>query len=84
MDSEIATPYPVVLRPLRARAKYYYNVVLDEETLSVSDLDEMRCMGEGHDLPEIVGLGFTPQVADPETVQYLSNQPLSKEGSEHG
>jgi len=57
VDSEIATPYPVVLRPLRARAKYYYNVVLDEETLSVSDLDELQRWLRGDVQPVVHGRG---------------------------
>jgi hypothetical protein len=55
VDEEIATPYPVALRPKRARAKYYYNVVLDEQTLSVSDLDELQRWLRGDVQPVVRG-----------------------------
>jgi hypothetical protein len=48
-------PYPVALRPRRAGARYYYNVVLDVETLSVSDLDELQRWLNGELQPAVRG-----------------------------
>lgn len=56
-ETEIAKPFPVVLRPKRAGAKYYYNVVLDEETLSVTDLDELQRWLRGDVQPVVHGRG---------------------------
>jgi hypothetical protein len=55
VEAEIAAPYPVSLRPLRAGAQYYYNVVLDEQTLSVSDLDELQRWLRGDVQPVVRG-----------------------------
>jgi uncharacterized protein DUF4390 len=48
-------PYPVGLRPRRGGAKYYYNVVLDVESLSVSDLDELNRWLKGELRPAVRG-----------------------------
>jgi hypothetical protein len=48
-------PFPVKLRPQRAGARYYYNVVLDIETLSVSDLDELQRWLNGDLQPAVRG-----------------------------
>lgn len=55
VEAEIAVPYPVSLRPARAGAQYYYNVVLDEQTLSVSDLDELQRWLRGDVQPVVRG-----------------------------
>lgn len=57
VEAEIATPYPVTLRPQRAGAQYYFNVVLDEQTLSVSDLDELQRWLRGDVQPVVRGRG---------------------------
>jgi hypothetical protein len=48
-------PFPVELRPQRTGARYYYNVVLDIETLSVSDLDEVQRWFNGDLQPAVRG-----------------------------
>ena len=48
-------PFPVALRPGRAGIRYYYNVVLDIETLSVSDLDELQRWLNGELQPAVRG-----------------------------
>ena len=48
-------PFPVGLRPRRAGARYYYNVVLDVESLSVSDLDELQRWLRGELKPTVKG-----------------------------
>jgi len=55
IEAEIGMPYPVALRPGRAGAEYYYNVVLDETTLSVSDLDELQRWLRGDVQPVVRG-----------------------------
>lgn len=47
-------PFPVALRPAR-NGRYYYNVVLDIETLSVSDLDELQRWLNGEFQPAVRG-----------------------------
>jgi hypothetical protein len=47
--------YPVALRPRRTGARYYYNVVLDVESLSVSDLDELQRWLRGELQPAVRG-----------------------------
>ena len=47
-------PFPVALRPQRG-GRYYYNVVLDIETLSVSDLDELQRWLNGELQPAVRG-----------------------------
>lgn len=41
-EAALERPVPVSLRPLRRGETYYYNVVLDVETLSFTDLDELE------------------------------------------
>ena len=48
-------PYPVALRPRRAGSSYYYNVVVDVESLSVSDLDELQRWLRGELQPAVRG-----------------------------
>lgn len=55
VETEIANPYPVSLAPRRAGAQYYYNVVVDEQTLSVSDLDELQRWLRGDVQPVVRG-----------------------------
>ena len=47
--------YPVAMRPRRAGSRYYYNVVLDVESLSVSDLDELQRWLRGELKPAVRG-----------------------------
>jgi hypothetical protein len=54
-EAELAKPYPVALPPKRPGARYYYNVVLDQETLSVSDLDELQRWLQGDLQPVVRG-----------------------------
>ena len=54
-EVELAKPFPVLLRPNRAGARYYYNVVLDVESLSVSDLDELQRWLQGELEPAVRG-----------------------------
>lgn len=55
VDAELAQPFPVALHPKRAGARYYYNLVLDEQTLSVSDLDELQRWLRGDVQPVVRG-----------------------------
>ena len=48
-------PYPVRLQPTRLGAAYYYNVVVDVESLSVSDLDELQRWLRGELKPAVRG-----------------------------
>jgi len=48
-------PFPVALKPRRADTRYYYNIVLDVETLSVSDLDELQRWLNGEFQPAVRG-----------------------------
>lgn len=48
-------PFPVALKPRRSDTRYYYNVVLDVETLSVSDLDELQRWLNGEFQPAVRG-----------------------------
>lgn len=54
-EVELAKPFPVFLRPNRPGARYYYNVVLDVESLSVSDLDELQRWLRGELEPAVRG-----------------------------
>jgi hypothetical protein len=54
-ESVLNEPFPVALKPGRAGARYYYNVVLDVETLSVSDLDELQRWLNGEFQPAVRG-----------------------------
>jgi hypothetical protein len=53
-EIELAKPFPVFLRPSRS-GRYYYNVVLDVESLSVSDLDELQRWLRGELEPAVRG-----------------------------
>jgi hypothetical protein len=48
-------PFPVRLQPTRLGAAYYYNVVVDVESLSVSDLDELQRWLRGELRPAVRG-----------------------------
>jgi hypothetical protein len=48
-------PYAVRLQPTRLNAAYYYNVVVDVESLSVSDLDELQRWLRGELQPAVRG-----------------------------
>lgn len=48
-------PYEVVLRPRRLGERYYYNVIVDVESLSVSDLDELQRWLRGELQPAVRG-----------------------------
>lgn len=48
-------PFPVALAPRDAGRLYYYNAVLDVETLSVSDLDELQRWLNGELQPAVRG-----------------------------
>lgn len=54
-EAELAKPYPVPLQPSRTGTRYYYNVVLDVESLSVSDLDELQRWLRGELQPAVRG-----------------------------
>ena len=51
----LENPFQVALRPRRAGSRYYYNVVLDVESLSVSDLDELQRWLRGELQPAVRG-----------------------------
>lgn len=48
-------PFEVPLRPRRPGSRYYYNVILDVESLSVSDLDELQRWLRGELKPAVRG-----------------------------
>jgi hypothetical protein len=54
-EAVLGTPFPVALRPERANVRYYYNVVVDIEALSVSDLDELDRWLRGDLQPAVRG-----------------------------
>lgn len=54
-EAKLDRPYPVLLRPRRPGTRYYYNVVLDVESLSVSDLDELQRWLRGELEPAVRG-----------------------------
>ena len=54
-EAIIDEPFPVGLKPTRSAASYYYNVALDIETLSVSDLDELQRWLNGEFQPAVRG-----------------------------
>ncbi|MGH7677457.1 MAG: hypothetical protein ACRENU_03250 [Gemmatimonadaceae bacterium] len=55
VEEKLRTPYPVFLRPRRIGTRYYYNIVLDVESLSVSDLDELQRWLKGELQPAVRG-----------------------------
>lgn len=54
-EAVLDKPFPVSLRPRRGGSRYYYNVVLDIEALSVSDLDELERWMRGELRPAVRG-----------------------------
>ena len=54
-EAELGRPYPVAMKPQRPGARYYYNVAVDVETLSVSDLDELNRWLRGELQPAVRG-----------------------------
>lgn len=57
VDALLARPYRVSLPPKRRGAKYYYNLVLDVESLNVNDLSEMERWLNGDVRPAVQGKG---------------------------
>ncbi|MGH7669015.1 MAG: hypothetical protein ACRENQ_05935 [Gemmatimonadaceae bacterium] len=54
-DALLARPYRVNLAPSHANARYYYNVVLDVESLNVNDLSELQRWLNGDLQPAVRG-----------------------------
>ena len=54
-EGAVAEPYRVPINPPTRRGKYYYNVTLDAETLSLSDLDEVERWLRGELRPAVRG-----------------------------
>lgn len=54
-ESALAEPFAVLLRPKEPGSRYYYNVVVDIEALSVSDLDELERWLRGELRPAVRG-----------------------------
>ena len=54
-ESALAEPFEVILRPKESGSRYYYNVVVDIEALSVSDLDELERWLRGELRPAVRG-----------------------------
>ena len=54
-ESALAKPFEVILRPRESGSRYYYNVVVDIEALSVSDLDELERWLRGELRPAVRG-----------------------------
>ncbi len=54
-EALLGRPYHVTLTPARAHARYYYNVVLDVESLSASDLSELQRWLNGDLQPAVRG-----------------------------
>jgi hypothetical protein len=55
VEAALEQPMPVQLAPLRRGERYYYNVVLDIETLSFTDLDELQRWLRGDLQPAVRG-----------------------------
>jgi hypothetical protein len=55
VEEALAQAFPVALPPRRPKTRYYYNVLLDVETLSVSDLDELDRWLKGELKPAVRG-----------------------------
>lgn len=55
VEDALGQAFPVALRPRRSGTRYYYNIVLDIETLSVSDLDELDRWLKGELQPAVRG-----------------------------
>jgi hypothetical protein len=54
-ETALEQPVPLQLAPLRSGESYYYNVVVDIETLSFSDLDELQRWLRGDLQPAVRG-----------------------------
>jgi hypothetical protein len=54
-EVELSRPFQVALLPARPGTRYYYNVSVDVETLSVSDLDELNRWLRGELQPAVRG-----------------------------
>jgi hypothetical protein len=54
-EKALAKPFEVILRPKESGSRYYYNVVVDIEALSVSDLDELERWLRGELRPAVRG-----------------------------
>jgi hypothetical protein len=54
-EAVVEQGFPVALRPERPGTRYYYLVVLDVESLSVSDLDELQRWLKGELQPAVRG-----------------------------
>lgn len=55
VETLLNRPFQVALRPRRTGERYYYNVTVDIETLSVSDLDELQRWLSGELQPAVRG-----------------------------
>jgi hypothetical protein len=55
VEAVLSQPFAIVLPPRRAGTRYYYNVVVDIEALSVSDLDELDRWLRGELRPAVRG-----------------------------
>lgn len=55
VEEVLSQSQPVALTPRRTGARYYYNVILEIETLSVSDLDELQRWLRGELEPAVRG-----------------------------
>jgi hypothetical protein len=55
VEAELSRPFQVALTPGRPGTRYYYNVSVDVETLSVSDLDELNRWLRGELQPAVRG-----------------------------
>jgi hypothetical protein len=53
--TRVEAPYAVSMPPKRAGSRYYYNVILDVESLRVSDLDELQRWLSGELQPAVRG-----------------------------
>lgn len=54
-EAVLDKPFPVPLQPRRTESRYYYNLVVDIEALSVSDLDELERWLRGELRPAVRG-----------------------------
>lgn len=55
VEENLSMPHPIALAPRRSGTRYYYNVILEIETLSVSDLDELQRWLRGELQPAVRG-----------------------------
>jgi hypothetical protein len=54
-EAAMEKAYPVLLRPRRTGTRYYYNLVVDVESLNVNDLDELQRWLRGEFEPAVRG-----------------------------